>query len=42
MDDSCEKIDEYNPDKKHKILIVVDDVIVDMLNNKNLNITAAE
>ena len=30
-------IDEYNPDKKQKILIVFDDIITDMLSNKKLN-----
>ena len=27
----------YNPNKKHKILIIFDDTIVDMLSNKKLN-----
>ena len=27
--------DEYNIDKKRKILIVFDDMIADMINNKN-------
>ena len=27
---------EYNPNKKHKILIVFDDMIADMLSNKKL------
>ena len=30
-------IEEYNPNKKRKILIVFDDMIADMLSNKNLN-----
>ena len=30
-------IEEYNPNKKHKPLIVFDDMIVDMLSNKKLN-----
>ena len=30
-------IDEFNPRKKHKILIVFDDIIADMINNKKLN-----
>ena len=34
MDDVCKNIEEYNPNKKHKILIVLDDMIADMLNNK--------
>ena len=36
MDDTYENIEGYNPDKKHKILIVFDDIIADMLSNKNL------
>ena len=28
-------IDEYNQGKKHKILIFFDDMIADMINNKN-------
>ena len=34
MDDIYEDIEEYKPDKKHKILIVFDDGIADMLSNK--------
>ena len=30
-------IDEYNPDKENKILIVFDDMIADMIHNKKLN-----
>ena len=30
-------IEEYNPNKKRKILIAFDDVIVDRLSNKKLN-----
>ena len=30
-------IDEYNPYKKNKILIVFDDMITDMIHNKKLN-----
>ena len=30
-------IDNYNPDKENKILIVFDDMIADMNNNKKLN-----
>ena len=37
MDDIYENIEEYNPNKKLNILIVFDDMIVDMLNNKKLN-----
>ena len=37
MDDIYKNIEEYNPNKKRKILIVFDDMIADMLSNKNLN-----
>ena len=37
MDNIFKKIEEYNPNKKLKILIVFDEMIADMLNNKNLN-----
>ena len=37
MDDIYKKIEEYNPNKKRKMLIVSDDKIGDMLNNKKLN-----
>ena len=38
MDDIIYKnIKEYNPNKKRKILIIFDNVIADMLNNKKLN-----
>ena len=30
-------IDNYNPDKENKILIVFDDMIADMIRNKKLN-----
>ena len=36
MDDTYKNIEGYNPNKKHKILIVFDDIIADMLSNKNL------
>ena len=35
--DIFKNIEEYNPNKKRKILIVFDDMIVDMLSNKSLN-----
>ena len=35
-------IEEYNPDKKQKILIVFDDIIGDMLSNKTLNPAVTE
>ena len=37
MDDIYKNIEEYNPNKKRKILMVFDDMIADMLNNKKLN-----
>ena len=37
MDDFYKKIEEYNPNKVHKILIVFDDMIADMLSNKKRN-----
>ena len=37
MDDIYENIEEYNPIKKRKILIVFDNMIADMLSNKELN-----
>ena len=37
MKDVYNNIEDYNPGKKRKILIVFDDMIVDMINNKKLN-----
>ena len=37
MDDVYKNIDKYNPGKKGKILIVFDDIIADMINNKKIN-----
>ena len=37
MDDIYTNIEEYNQNKKRKILIVFDDMIVDILYNKKLN-----
>ena len=37
MDDIYKNIEEYNSNKKRKILIVFDDMIVGMLSNKKLN-----
>ena len=34
MDDIYKNIEEHNPNKKHKILIVFDDMNADMLSNK--------
>ena len=37
MKDVYKNIEEYNPGKKGKVLIVFDDVMADMINNKKLN-----
>ena len=37
MDDIYKNIEEYNPNKKRRILVVLDDMIADMLSNKKLN-----
>ena len=37
MNDIYKNIEEYNPNKKQKILIAFDDMIADMLSNKKLN-----
>ena len=37
MNDIYKSIEQYMPNKKHKILIAFDDMIADMLNNKKLN-----
>ena len=42
MQDVYKNIDEYNPDKESKILIVFDDMIADMINNKKLNSIVTE
>ena len=42
MDDIYKNIGQYNPNKKRKISIIFDDMIVDMLNNKKLNPIATE
>ena len=36
MDDIYKNIEEYNPNKNRKILLSFDDMIADMLGNKNL------
>ena len=40
--DAYKNIDEYNPDKEKKILIVFDDMIADMSHNKKLNSVVTE
>ena len=37
MQDVYKNIEDYNPGKKRKVLIVFDDMIADMINNKKLN-----
>ena len=37
MNDVYENIDNYNPNRKRKILIVFDDVIADIMTKKSLN-----
>ena len=40
--DVYNNITNYNPDKENKILIVFDDMIADMIENKKLNAIVAE
>ena len=42
MRDVYKNIDKYNIDKECKILIVFDDMIADMINNKKLNLIVTE
>ena len=42
MQDVYKNIDEYNTDKERKILIVFNDMIADMINNKKLDSIATE
>ena len=42
MHDVYKNIDDYNPDKENKILIVFDDMIADMIHNKKLNSIVTE
>ena len=42
MRDVYKNIDEYNLDKENKILIVFDDMIANMINNKKLNSIVTE
>ena len=37
MHDPYKNINYYNPNKENKILLVFDDMIADMINNKKLN-----
>ena len=42
MQDVHQNIDDYNPRKKRKVLIVFDDLIADMINNKKLDSIVTE
>ena len=42
MNDVYKNINDYNPDKENKILIVFDDMIADMINNNKLNSIVSE
>ena len=37
MQHVCKEIENYNPNSKRKVLIVFDDMIAGMINNKKLN-----
>ena len=40
--DTYKNIEEYNLGKKRKVLIVLDEMIADMINNKKLNLVVTE
>ena len=42
MQDVYKNIEDYNPGKERKILIVFDDMMADMINNKKLNSVVTE
>ena len=42
MQDVYKNIEEYNADKERKILIVFDNMIADMINNKKLSSIVTE
>ena len=42
IEDVYKNIENYNPGKKRKLLIVFDDMIADMINNKKLNPAVTE
>ena len=42
MDDVYENIDEYNPNRERKILIVLDDMIADIMANKKFQAVVKE
>ena len=42
MDGIFQNIDDYNPDRKRKILVVFDDMIADIMTNKKFQATIKE
>ena len=42
MQDAYKNIEDYNPGKKRKILVVFDDMIADMISNNKLNPVVTE
>ena len=42
MQDVYKNIEKYNPNKERQVLIVFDDMIADMINNKKLNPVVTE
>ena len=42
MDDIYKNIEEYNPNKKRRKLIIFDDMIADMISNKKLHPVVTE
>ena len=42
MQDVYKNIEDYNPIKKRKVLIILDDIIADMINNNKLNPVVTE
>ena len=42
MDDVYKNVEEYNPNKKPKILIVFNDMMAEMFSNKKLNPVVTE
>ena len=42
MQDVYKKIEDYNPNKERKVLIIFDDINADMINNKKLSTVVTE
>ena len=42
MEGIYKNIEDYNPEKKRKIIVVFDDIIADMINNKKFNPVVTE